>query len=522
MSSATTTANHKLALRVYIFVSVFAAFLLLIAGWSAYTLWQNQKRFAAIEVQQRITTTDTLEMVRLAGAIKRDVVQVQQYLQDVSATRGQDGLDDGWANAEGYAKAFMNDAKFAQEVAERLKRPDIVKMIEDTKNAFPAVYAEGKKMAQAYVDGGPSAGNPLMKDFDTKVEELGSALNPMVAAVLEFSEKTSAQLKDETHNAIEASRQSALISISLIAMLVLTLGATTIFVRRSILAPMEKLSSTIASLGRISGDSDEDAIIPCVDRGDELGDIARSFVHYREVVKEIEERDLIDRTHRDHERSIMVSQLAEAIQHTAQSADVIASATQQMTNSITEIRNSTIASSQKADSAVSEANKADQRIAALSEAAHRIGSFIETISTIASQTNLLALNATIEAARAGESGKGFAVVAQEVKALASQSSQAAEQITTQVKAIQEQVSTVLDIIRTVNIAITEVNSIGATVASAITEQEATTREIHRNLNELAASTQELTHAVANVSSQTASDNFDPIPEHDNGQHAEAA
>jgi methyl-accepting chemotaxis protein len=263
---------------------------------------------------------------------------------------------------------------------------------------------------------------------------------------------------------------------------------------------MVDLSRAIETLSQASGFVDTD--IPCIERGDELGDIARSFNHYRNVIVEIEQRDMMDRASRDHERSVLVSQLADAIQHTALSADVIASATQQMTNSITEIRNSTIASSQKADRAVAEATTADERIGKLSESANRIGNFIETISTIASQTNLLALNATIEAARAGESGKGFAVVAQEVKALASQSSAAAKQITSQVEAIQQQVGSVLDIIRSVNIAITEVNNIGATVASAITEQEATTREIHRNLNELASSTQQLTHAVANVSSQS--------------------
>ena len=57
-----------------------------------------------------------------------------------------------------------------------------------------------------------------------------------------------------------------------------------------------------------------------------------------------------------------------------------------------------------------------------------INEAVDLISSITGQTNLLALNASIEAARAGEAGKGFAVVAEEIKQLASQSSQGADAI----------------------------------------------------------------------------------------------
>lgn len=90
---------------------------------------------------------------------------------------------------------------------------------------------------------------------------------------------------------------------------------------------------------------------------------------------------------------------------------------------------------------------ATEQLAQLGENTAKMHSIIEIINQITTQTALLALNASIEAARAGDAGKGFAVVAGEISNLASQTSDATENITRLINGISDDMQDVVQAVK---------------------------------------------------------------------------
>ena len=370
------------------------------------------------------------------------------------------------------------------------------------------------------------AATVLAKEQEATLEAY-ETIDPGIEAVLKAVER----IRDDSEAAYTASRSSislqAGIAIPLIILSVVFLGA---LVARSISRPIVRMTEAMTELAN----GNVRIVPPGVGRKDEVGAMASAVQVFRDNMIEAERLrteqteaekrasgekrttlhtfanefqtavgnvvDLVSSASTELEAAAQTltktagttqtlsTNVAGASDQASENMQSVAAATEELAASVGGIMRQVQESSKIATDAVRQAQQTDARMSALSKASARIGEAVKIISAIAEQTNLLALNATIEAARAGDAGRGFAVVAAEVKALASQTAKATDEIGQQIAGIQTATQESVAYSQEINTTINRISEISSMIASAIEQQGAAMQGIARNVQQAASRT----------------------------------
>ncbi|MBF0371117.1 MAG: HAMP domain-containing protein [Magnetococcales bacterium] len=450
----------------------------------------QETREAALVVKE-----ESLPFSLTAKNMQSDIIELQQWLTDVSATHNPDGFGDAQDAADRF-KAGL--AKF-REMFQSEGASNELRDLKDLDAAFDHLHDVGTRMANAYMKEGLAAGNVVMEAFDGASDQLKDRMNRLIdTQISEANEKS----------------QDILDGADLIASVLFTAGGVAVILSvfigiilgRSISGPLNMIRSFCERLGE--GDLTRQCVLTSKD---EVGSMARSLnravLKLQETFQDVQ-RASVTVASGSTELSNAAQIMSEGASNQAASIEETSAAMEEMASNIsqnTDNSQQTETIARQASTDASDGGKAvEEAVGAMKEIAEKIS----IIEEIARQTNLLALNAAIEAARAGEHGKGFAVVAAEVRKLAERSQSAAgeiSQLSASSVAVAERAGTIMtklvpDIQKTAELV--------QEIAAASQEQNQGTGQINQALQQLdqviqknAGASQEMAGTSEELSSQ---------------------
>ncbi|MEJ2021524.1 MAG: methyl-accepting chemotaxis protein [Maritimibacter sp.] len=268
--------------RTKIFATMGAALLL---AWGALGGSVSGLQSVSGEAQQSATEIETVStsnvpLLTTIKDLKIDVIQVQQWLSDIAATRASAGYDDGFNQAAAFAEKFDSDFATAHQLAKDLNLTEVVAALDEVGQSFPDFYTGGQKMAQAYIKGGPLLGNTQMDVFDSAAESMGAAMDKLVLTVDNETDATINHLVDHGNETADHA-QSTVRSISVISLISV---AVTIFVLallyRALTRDFRDLDTDLDLV--MNGEADAELKLS-PQRVDEFGNLAKAFVSFREA-----------------------------------------------------------------------------------------------------------------------------------------------------------------------------------------------------------------------------------------------
>lgn len=186
----------------------------------------------------------------------------------------------------------------------------------------------------------------------------------------------------------------------------------------------------------------------------------------------------------------------------SRNVNTVASSIEEMSAALAQVAKNAEEGSDIAGKATDMSHSALNTMNVLGTAATDIGEVTNLIKRIAEQTNLLALNATIEAASAGDAGKGFAVVANEIKELANQSAQAAEDIAKRIQGAQQHTDEAVKVIGDISGIIDKMNETSVVITEAVEQQKTIANEIASNVHQASAGTNSIASSIAEIAKGT--------------------
>ncbi|NJO94746.1 MAG: chemotaxis protein [Pleurocapsa sp. CRU_1_2] len=457
----------ELKLRNRILIGYILPLISLI-GASAITLW-NANRIKSIFQEVKRVDKEILETQKLENSVNAMILGARGHVINPSDV---------------YIKEYRHGSKDFTKVMTTLEESDVI--IQENE-------AEQEQYFQELI----ILGEQIQKDGDNIIRlvqqgkqqeataiatnELGSELDrQLIALYAQLDESEQQEINQKvTQNIIQAENTlNTLVWVFLIGALGLG-GLTTVI---ALIVASKATKIILQSIGKISSSSSQIAVT--VEEQERNANLQAAAVN--ETTTAMDELEATSR-----QSAEQANAAALAAEQVFQLSDNGNQAVEETLGEMTNLRSKVTAIA--------------EQIMQLSEQTIQIGNISGLVSDLANQTNILALNAAVEAVRAGEHGKGFSVVAAEIRKLADQSKNSAENIRTLVNEIQHKINSAVMVTdegsKTVDSGIQIANRTAesfAGVAEAVNNMVINNQQISLNTKQQVQAIQQVVEAMNNI------------------------
>ncbi len=384
----------------------------------------------------------------------------------------------------------------------------------------------GRSDDMAYTYGDTVDANCVFEDESTpEIQKAAAELDTRLKADVVLLDGLATDIRQDAEALLlrvsDASLEQIYVSVGvLVGSLFLAVIVVSLIINRSVVRPLQALGSALRDIAEGKGDLTRRLPVSTNKRGqaanDELTQVALSLNQFLTNLQRIIQQ-VAESARRVNAAATDVDALAkqvssdvgaslEGTRTTTQAADAVAQdmtqvtqAVNDMSGAIREISDNSQQAARIASEAVIATAAANATMSRLEVSSKDIGEVVKLINRIAAQTNLLAINATIEAASAGAAGRGFTVVAQEVKELATRTTDAITIIQSRITAIQVDASGASGDLQRIGSIINDINTTSTSIAGAVEEQTATTQSMGQAVAGAAERTVEIKTSIAGVS-----------------------